>query len=147
MNTLTTKVIMREFIFIVHKNTLSNNLYDQVAVGNGSYLEKDFETYFDVFINQLYGLALPTDNCARPKAKRALEFAACIVASWCNPLCPRPTLLKDAHLSPRPNKKARFIKTCDLAFRSWHTQQTKQYQLYMIMAGHYSCKSFVIKIT
>ena len=58
---LVTKNILNEFVFIVHKNTPSNNLHERVAEGNRVYQQLDFETFYGVFMDQLYGLQLQTN--------------------------------------------------------------------------------------
>ena len=130
-------------MFIVHKNTPSNNLHERVAEGNGVHQQLDFKTFYGVFMDQLYGLQLPDELSRRLEAKRALEFAAEIVACWCTPSDRSVSLLNDTGLYSKPNKKARFVKACDYAFRSWHTLQDNRHQLYMVMAGHYARESFV----
>ena len=42
---LVTKNILNEFVFIVHKNTPSNNLHERVAEGNGVHQQLDFKTF------------------------------------------------------------------------------------------------------
>lgn len=140
---LVTKNILNEFVFIFHKNTPSNNLHERVAESNGVFQQLDFETFYGVFMDQLYGLQLPDELSQRLEAKRALEFAAEIVACWCTPLDRSVSLLNDTGLYSKPNKKAQFVKACDYAFCSWHTLQDNWHQLYMVMAGHYARESFV----
>ena len=62
-----------------------------MAEGKGDYQQLDFETSYYIFMEQYYGLQLPNELSRRLEAKRALEFAAEIVACWCTPLkdlCP-----------------------------------------------------------
>ena len=53
---LVTKSILNELAFIIHKNTLSNNLHERVAEGNRVYQQLDFETLYGISMDQLYGL-------------------------------------------------------------------------------------------
>ena len=58
---LVTKNILNEFLFIVHKNTPSNNLHERVAEGNKVHQQLYFNTFYGVYMDQLYGLQLPDE--------------------------------------------------------------------------------------
>ena len=96
-------------------------MHERVAEGNGVHQQLDFDTIYGIFMDQLYGLQLPDKLSYRLEAKRALEFAAEIVACWCRPMDRSVSLLNDTGQYSKPNKKAQFVKFCDNAFRSWHT--------------------------